>query len=97
MAAGEGDESDLSAAQRKSLQKLLWSPPRQTLTGSVTRFVGKTSMASPPGHGVSRFPEAHVADNGNSDPLAPVEYGERDQGGQDDQAPAPGVAICPVQ
>src|ERR1700710_305348 len=35
--------------------------------------------------------------NPYSDPLAPAEHGERDQGGQDDQAPAPGIAVGPVQ
>ena len=53
MAAGKRDESDLSAAQRKSLQKLLWPPPHQTPAPGADRFNYKVRREDE--HGVGEF------------------------------------------
>jgi hypothetical protein len=53
MAVGERDESELSATQQESLQKLLRSPPRQTPAPGADRFSYKVRVEDE--HGVREF------------------------------------------
>jgi hypothetical protein len=62
-AVGDRDESELSSAQRESLQNLLRSPPRQTPAPGADRFSYKVRVEDE--HGVREFvvPEDAMPDS----------------------------------